>query len=231
MVIQLAEQQTALRQFAQQALLSQEEERQRLSLELHDGTVQDLVGLAQRLELCRSEMESNPGRAKIRLDELRGLAQSTINEVRQISNALRPSVLQDLGLPAALGVLCQELKQSMPAIQCESRLNELPMNGRRLQPDIELAIFRVAQEALTNIRKHAQQVTQVQIWLNFDEQFVYLDVHDNGQGTEKPNISQLVRNGHLGYAGMYERARLFGGKLEVTSTPVSGTSIQMKLPR
>ncbi len=235
MVIQLAEQQTTLRQYAQKALLSQEEERQRLSHELHDGTVQDLVGLAQRLELCRGEMESDPARAKRRLDELRGLAQHTLNEVRQISNALRPSILQDLGLAAALQVLCSDLERDAPGVECTCRLNDSQATisagqTRRLQPEMELAIFRVAQEALTNIRKHAQDATQVCVELELDEDRLELDVRDNGCGTGQPDLNQLVRNGHLGYAGMYERARLFGGKLEVVSAPESGTTVKMNLP-
>ncbi len=160
MVIQLAGQQTTLRQYAQKALLSQEEERQRLSHELHDGTVQELVGLAQRLELCRGEMDSDPAQAKRRLDELRGLAQHTLNEVRQISNALRPSILQDLGLSAALQVLCADLERDAPGVTCSCQLSDSqeniqPGQTRRLAPEMELAIFRVAQEALTNIRRHA----------------------------------------------------------------------------
>ncbi|MGZ6315946.1 MAG: histidine kinase, partial [Anaerolineales bacterium] len=220
MVIQLAEQQTTLRQYAQKALLSQEEERQRLSHELHDGTVQELVGLAQRLELCRGEMDSDPAQAKRRLDELRGLAQHTLNEVRQISNALRPSILQDLGLAAALQVLCADLERDAPGVACSCQLNDAeetiqPGQTRRLAPGMELAIFRVAQEALTNIRRHAQDATEVCVELELGERGLELDVRDNGCGTGQPDINQLVRGGHLGYAGMYERARLFGGTLEV----------------
>lgn len=235
MVIQLAGQQTTLRQYAQKALLSQEEERQRLSHELHDGTVQELVGLAQRLELCRGEMDSDPAQAKRRLDELRGLAQHTLNEVRQISNALRPSILQDLGLSAALQVLCADLEREAPAVACSCHLNDSqeriqPGQTRRLAPEMELAIFRVAQEALTNIRRHAQDATEVCVELELGEGGLELDVRDNGRGTGRPDINQLVRGGHLGYAGMYERARLFGGTLEVESAPESGTRVRMNLP-
>ncbi len=231
MVIQLAEQQGTLRQYAQKALLSQEEERQRLSHELHDGTVQDLVGLAQRLELCQVEMESDPPRARRRLEELRQLAQNTLAEVRQISNALRPSILQDLGLAAALRFLGHELQEAMPGVKIEYQLDDAVANGQRLQSDMELALFRVAQESLTNIRKHATEVTHVDIVLRFEQDGIHLEIEDNGQGTQEPNIAQLVSSGHLGYAGMYERARFFGGKLEVVSSPAGGTAVRMILPQ
>ena len=235
MVIQLAEQQTTLRQYAQKALLSQEQERQRLSHELHDGTVQDLVGLAQRLELCRAEMDRDPAQAKRRLDELSGLARDTLNEVRQISNALRPSVLQDLGLAAALRALCHDLEGEMPGVQCVCTLKDVE-TGKSAQPprlpaEMELAVFRVAQEALTNVRKHAARVTLVELHLELSDRAVQLVVSDNGRGSSQPDLNKLVRAGHLGFAGMYERARLFGGTLDVNSAPASGTTITMSMPR
>ncbi len=227
MVIQLAEQQATLRQYAQKALLSQEEERRRLSHELHDGTVQDLVGLAQRIELCSTEMERDPLQAHRRLDELKALVQHTLHEVRNISNALRPSILQDLGLAAALQVLCRDLEGHLPGVHCTCQLND---TQRRLQPEMELAVFRVAQEALNNIRKHARDAVHVNVRLEFQEDSVKLDVADDGSGSGQPDVAALVRGGHLGYAGMFERARLFGGKLEVDSGPDTGTSLRMILP-
>ena len=227
MVIQLAEQQTTLRQYAQKALLSQEEERQRLSHELHDGTVQDLVGLAQRLELCSSEMERDPVQARRRLDELRTLAKHTLDEVRNISNALRPPILQDLGLSAALQVLCNDLEGQLPHVHCTCQLSGIQ---RRLPPEMELAVFRVAQEALSNVRKHAQDAKHVSVSLEICEDSLLLEVKDDGLGSGQPDLGTLVRNGHLGYAGMYERARLFNGTLEVDSAPGSGTTVKMDLP-
>lgn len=230
MVIQLAEQQAAVREYARKALLSQEEERQRLSHELHDGTVQDLVGLAQRLELCRSEMDSNPVRARQRLDELRNLSQQALAEARRISNALRPSILQDLGLAAALRALCHELEQTMAGVRCDCRLDPDNLGDKRLPSDLELAVFRVAQEALSNIRRHAGRVTTVCVSFRVSGDSAQLEVRDDGHGMGEPDFSQLVRDGHLGIAGMQERARLFGGKVEVSSEHEKGTSVRMILP-
>ena len=227
MVVQLAEQQSGLRQYAHKALLSQEEERQRLSHELHDGTLQDLVGLVQRVELCRNEMETDPLQARRRLDELHTLLDQTLGEVRRISNALRPSILEDLGLPAALHALCGDLEQQMPSIRCQCVVTGYQ---RRLSSDLELAVFRVVQEALANIRKHASHVTRVEVEMSFDEAEIRARVHNDGAVFPNPDVRTLVRGGHLGLAGMYERARLFHGKLDISSDPAVGTLISLRLP-
>ncbi|MBI5563560.1 MAG: ATP-binding protein [Chloroflexi bacterium] len=227
MVIRLAEQQGALRQYAAQVLHSQEEERQRLSRDLHDETVQDLIGFIQRIELCRNEIERDPAAVIQRLDELYQLAQGAVDNVRRMSNDLRSSILDDLGLPIALNSLCDDLAQSMPAVQaqCESVGDE-----RRLDPEIELAIFRIVQEALTNVRRHAAAATRVKVQLCFEARALGVTIQDNGPGFEVPNVRALIRAGHLGLAGMYERARLLGGELDIASNPDTGTTITLQLP-
>ncbi len=227
MVVQLAEQQGSLRQYAHKALLSQEEERQRLSHELHDGTMQDLVGLVQRVELCRSEMDRDPLLARRRLDELQDLLEQSLADVRRISNALRPSILEDLGLPAALQALCNDLQKQMPSIQCQCMVTG---EERRLSPDLELAAFRVVQEALGNIRKHVHSVTRVEVQMEFRENEIRTLVRNDGPVFPTPDVRSLVRNGHLGLAGMYERARLFHGELHISSDPAMGTTVRLRLP-
>ena len=227
MVIRLAEQQGTLRQYAHKALLSQEEERQRLSHELHDGTVQDLVGLGQRVELCRSEMERDPELARRRLDELQGLVEQTLGDVRRMSNALRPSILEDLGLPVALQALCSDLEKQMPSIRCGCAVSG---EQRRLPPDVELAVFRVVQEALVNIRKHVPNTVHVQVELAFREEDVQAVIRNDGEALPDLDVRSLVRTGHLGLAGMYERARLFHGELNIVANPKGGTSVTLRLP-
>jgi two-component system sensor histidine kinase DegS len=227
MVIRLAEQQTVLRQYAHKSLLSQEEERQRLSHELHDGTLQDLVGLTQRVELCRNELERDPVLAGRRLDELHGLLEQMLGNVRRISNALRPPVLEDLGLPVALEALCKDLKQNKPTLKCEYAISGEP---RRLQPDLELAVYRVVQEALTNIRKHAQDASLVQVELTFGISEIQVEIKNDGAVFTDQGVRSFVRSGHLGLAGMYERARLFGGTLDVASDSNKNTVVTLQLP-
>jgi len=227
MVIRLAEQQGTLRQYAHKALLSQEEERQRLSHELHDGTVQDLVGLAQRVELCRSEMERDPELARRRLDELQGLVEQTLGDVRRISNALRPSILEDLGLPVALQALCSDLETQMPSVRCGCVVSG---EQRRLPPDVELAVFRVVQEALVNIRKHAPNAAHVQVELTFRKEDIQAIIRNDRSAIPDLDVRSLVRTGHLGLAGMYERARLFHGELDIVADPGGGTTVTLRLP-
>ena len=227
MVIRLAEQQGTMRQYAHKALLSQEEERQRLSHELHDGTVQDLVGLAQRVELCRSELERDPDQARHRLDELQALVEQTLSNVRRISNALRPSILEDLGLSVSLQALCIDLEKQMPSVGCSCVVSD---EQRRLPPDIELAIFRVVQEALVNIRKHSPNATFVEVELTFGEADVQAVVRNDGSTFPTLDLRSQVRTGHLGLAGMYERARLFHGELEIISDPENVTTVRLRLP-
>jgi signal transduction histidine kinase len=227
MVIRLAEQQGTMRQYAHKALLSQEEERQRLSHELHDGTVQDLVGLAQRVELCRTELERDPDQARRRLDELQVLVEQTLSDVRRISNALRPSILEDLGLPVALQSLCSDLEKQMPRLRCGCLVTGVQ---RRLTPDIELAIFRVVQEALVNIRKHSPHATTVEVELSFRDKDILAVIRNDGSLFPTLDMRSQVRTGHLGLVGMYERARLFHGELDVSSDPGSVTTITLRLP-
>jgi signal transduction histidine kinase len=227
MVIRLAEQQGTVRQYAHKALLSQEEERQRLSHELHDGTVQDLVGLVQRVELLRSELDRNPDQARRRLDELQSLVEQTLSDVRRISNALRPPILEDLGLPVALQSLCSDLEKQVPAIQC---IFTVTGEKHRLPPEVELAIFRVVQEALVNIRKHVSNATRVDVELIFEEDNIQAVIRNDGSSLPVLDMRSQVRTGHLGLAGMYERARLFHGDLDVISEPGSVTKITLRLP-
>ena len=227
MVIQLAEQQTVLRQYAHKALLSQEEERHRLSLELHDGTLQDLVGLAQRVELCGNELDRDPQLARGRLDELQKLLVQTIGDVRRISNALRPPVLEDFGLSVALDILCKDLELEKPNLQCEYTVSG---TTQRLQPDLELAVYRVVQEALANIRKHVKDATMVRVELTFGETDIQATVKNDGAVFANQDVRSLVRSGHLGLAGMYERARLFGGTLNLTTDPLQNTVVSLRLP-
>lgn len=227
MVIRLAEQQRSLRQYAHKALLSQEEERQRLSHELHDGTLQDMIGLVQRVELCRNDLDTNPAYAKQRLDDLHDLLNKTIEDIRRMSIALRPPVLEDFGLPIALEALCKDLQQEKPDLVINySVLGD----NQRLQSDLELAVYRVVQEALTNIRKHVKDVSLVLVELEFGENEVKAVITNDGAVFSNYDVNQFVQSGHLGLAGMYERARLFGGSLTITTDAANNTVVSIQMP-
>lgn len=227
MVEHLLKQQSALRSYAVQVLQGQEEERLRLSHDLHDETVQQLVALTQRIDLCVDALRSSPLDAERRLLEVRAIAERTLCGVRRLSHHLRPSALEDLGLAAALRVLARELGEELPnaQVQCEVVGQEAG-----LPTEIELTAFRIAQEALTNVRKHARSATRVDVALIYEEWGLMLMVEDNGGGFEIVSTEDLVRDGHLGVAGMVERAQLFHGELSVVSTPGEGTTVSLRLP-
>lgn len=227
MVIRLAEQQHSLRQYAHKALLSQEEERLRLSHELHDGTLQDMIGLVQRVELCRNDLETNPAYARHRLDDLHALLNKTIEDIRRMSIALRPPVLEDFGLPIALDALCKDLQQEKPSLV----INYFILGeNQRLHSDLELAIYRVVQEALTNIRKHVKDVSKVTVELAFGETEVKAVIKNNGAIFSNYDVNHFIQSGHLGLAGMYERARLFGGSLTIATDDDNNTVVSIQIP-
>ncbi|MEA5077709.1 MAG: histidine kinase [Anaerolineaceae bacterium] len=227
MVIRLAKQQITLRQYAHKSLLSQEEERQRLSRELHDGPLQDLVGLHQRIELYQNELAEDPHQAQQRLQEIDQIIDHSIEDVRTISVALRPPILDDLGLPAAIDSLCKGMANSMTGLDCAF---SLVGKQQRLSSEMELAIYRVVQEALSNIRKHVPNASQVTVELVFAKTEVKATIRNDGSSFADQDVQGYVRSGHIGLAGMYERARLFGGSLKIRATENEGTIITLRLP-
>lgn len=227
MTQRLQEQQAALRQYAHRLVQSQEEERKRLSRELHDETLQDLVALAQRAELSRTAIERNPAVALRRLDELQSVAKTMVIELRRLSNDLRPLILEDLGIAAALSYLCDELGRQMPG--CEVHC-EIAGDERRLEPDIEVTVFRIVQQALNNVRLHAPETTHVEVVLTFTDTHIRATVTDDGPGFTPMASQELLRQGHLGLAGMRERASLLGGDVDIVSSPRSGTTVALCLP-
>jgi two-component system sensor histidine kinase DegS len=135
--------------------------------------------------------------------------------------------LEDLGLSVALEALCKDLKQDKPTVDCEYIFWG---EAQRLQPDLELAVYRVVQEALANIRKHAPNASRVQVELAIGKEGIQARVKNNGTIFASQDVRALVRSGHLGLAGMYERARLFGGGLEITSDADENTVVTLQLP-
>ncbi len=223
----LEEQQKALREYAHRLVESQEDERRRLSRELHDDTLQDMVALAQRIELARTALDRDHIVAARRLDELQTLAKEMIIKLRRISNDLRPLILEDLGIAAAVQFVSDELEDQMPgcSVHCEIIGRE-----QRLEPDVEITAFRIIQQALNNVRMHAPYSTSVEVSLTFEDKGIAAVVQDDGPGFTVVDTEELVRQGHLGLAGMQERASLLGGQVEVASSPQAGTAVTMRLP-
>jgi signal transduction histidine kinase len=226
MVDRLAEQGAALRRYASLVLRGQEEERLRIARDLHDETVQDLIALGQRIDLCQVLLEEDLATARSEMVALHAMTRKAISEVRRMSNHLRPSILEDLGLAAGFETLCRELEQLLPKTKVSC---EIVGRERRLPPEIELTAFRIAQEALANVRKHAAKSSQVHVALFFEAAGIHLLVEDDGPGFEAQEREQYLQEGHLGLTGMTERAYLFGGELKVSSRPGEGTQISLRL--
>ena len=204
----------------------QEDERLRISRELHDDTAQVLISLSRDLDALMSDELKLPKAAIKRLQKLYETTDSVLEGIRRFSQDLRPSILDDLGLVPALEWLASDLEKEY-GIKSEVSITG---NQRRLQPESELAIFRIAQEILSNVKKHSQAST-VEMTMDFGEDALTLIITDNGQGFYVPQrTSDLVLYGKLGIIGMRERARLVGGTLIVQSDMGSGTTVTLRVP-
>ena len=205
---------------------AQEEERKRIARELHDETAQALIDLSRRLDDLATSREQLPESAIGRLEEFQELIDSILRGIRRFSRDLRPSVLDDLGLLPALEWLTANLMEE-DGIKTELKVYG---NRRRLPPEAELALFRIVQEALSNIRRHSQ-ASRVVTAVEFSEGKVRITVDDNGRGAELPGrTGDLATTGKLGLIGMHERARLLNGTLTVRSKPGKGTTVTVDVP-
>ncbi len=216
---------------AAQVILAQEEERRRVARELHDEAGQALTaviiglerGLASMPEVYSADLPVQPRQL---ISDLRDLAAQTLDEVRKLALELRPSVLDDLGLVAALReyVRATEERSGLAAHLTVLGFEEDPAESR-LPPQVETALFRIAQEALTNAIRHAR-ASSVRVRLRRTAEAVTLEVRDDGIG-----IGATPAQGkHLGIFGMRERARLLGGSFVAMPVSPRGTMIQVSVP-
>jgi signal transduction histidine kinase len=222
MADQLRSYQRSLQSYAADVLRGQEDERSRLAHELHDETVQALIALDQQLQIIERAARRDPQAALLKLSELRTMTAATIEDVRRVIRDLRPIYLEDLGLAPAIEMLTQSLNQ--PGRLTATCLIEGEV--RRLAPEHELAVYRIVQEALNNVVKHAQ-AQHVQVHLRFSEALA-VSIHDDGVGFVMPDrVDALTERGHFGLIGMRERAELIGARLVIHSSPGEGTTVEL----
>jgi two-component system sensor histidine kinase DegS len=216
----------SLRNHLQEITRAQEEERRRIARELHDETAQDLVILLRQVdELTLAADKLSPESGAL-LDEMRQKTSDILDGVHRFSQDLRPSVLDDLGLIPALEWLASDLTEHF-GIAVEMKVLG---SVRRLPPEIELVVFRVAQEALRNAWKHSG-TSKAHVTLKFGNDKAVLTVEDEGKGFELPEkMDDLTVAGKLGLTGMRERAQLVGGKLILQSKPGKGTTVTLEFP-
>jgi two-component system NarL family sensor kinase len=201
----------------------QEDERRRLARELHDGLGQTLTALTNQLERLQQKIDAGEAAS---LAGAVDTARSALNEARELSRLLRPPVLDDLGLSAALSWLTRTLEQRT-GLRAVLTLEGL---HHRLDPDLETLVFRIIQEALTNVLRHAG-VDRAEVGVSRIGMALELRVSDDGKGFD-PQV--LLAGGEAatgsGLRGMRDRLELFGGRLEILSSPGRGTLLTAEVP-
>ncbi len=203
---------------------AQEEERKRIARELHDETGQALTSLMVGLKFI--EDLNTDTQAKEKIAQLRALASQTLDEVHRLATELRPSLLDDLGLHAAIQKYTKEYAAKMN-IDVDSYISGL--SEQRLPSEIEVSVYRIIQEALTNIAKYAG-ASQVSVVLRQRDSSLVAIIEDNGSGFDVNRVMSAKWENRLGLFGMYERASLIGGNLTIESQPGNGTSVFLEVP-
>jgi signal transduction histidine kinase len=222
---ELAERELRLHELVGRLLLAQEEVHRRVAYDVHDGLAQVAAAAQQHLEAVAAHYRPRSPHKRQELELARELTQLTVSEARRVIAGLRPTVLDDFGLATALHREVETLRDTGWRIDYQEGLGT-----ERLPPAVETALFRVAQEALENVRKHAR-TTRVQIMLGRRGRTVYLEVRDWGRGFRPAAV--LAGTGpseRVGLAGMRERVAWLGGRCTVRSRPRSGTRISVRVP-
>lgn len=218
--------QSGMRDYLSAITQGQEEERTRLAHELHDVSIQGLIALKQRGQMALKALGSDPARAVGRLQELNGLIDEEIAGLRRMIGDLRPIYLEDLGFIPALEMLSRQIQERY-GLSLHLTVNGEPV---RLAPDLELAAYRIVQQALANVASHAQ-ARNVWLEVTFGPDHLTLIVRDDGIGFTPPDQpTDLAHQGHFGLMGMRERALLHGGQLTINSSRGQGATISVRLP-
>lgn len=214
------------RQLLAKTISAQEEERKRLARELHDDSAQTLTGLLMTLTVAEGALTSSPQQARKTLAKSQSQVQMALREIRKAILDLRPGALDDLGLASAVRWHADE---HLRPLGIKVSLDITGDEGGASGP-VVTAIFRIVQEAVINIAKHSQ-AKNARISLDFRESEVLVLLEDDGRGFDPGSLKQPQDSGRgLGLLGMRERAELFGGTVDIESSPGSGTRIRVRVP-
>lgn len=220
--VKLAQQ--SLRGYLGAVTTGQEEERRRLARDLHDDTLQSLIALNQRIQIAH--LHSNDTEAAAYLDEMQGMIDQTIANLRRLTRDLRPIYLEDLGLIPALDMLTRDASATLGI----SVTFQTTGSERRLSAAEELALYRMGQEALSNIARHAH-ASCAEVRLHFAQGEITLVVNDDGVGFDVPESpAEMAATGHYGLLGIQERAELIGAHVAIESESGTGTILTIRLP-
>ncbi len=211
--------------YVRQITRAQEEERKRIARELHDETVQALATLLLDIEAISRSRKPLPRNVVEGMEQIRGNVTRIAEELSRLSRALRPSVLDQLGLVAAVELILGDLSRTG---KISGRL-EVTGQQRRLPAEVELGLFRITQEAVSNARKHSN-ASSVSVAVDFLPDGVSVAISDDGKGFVLPgSLSDLAAMGKLGLVGMQERAQLLDGEFTVQSAPGKGTVVKVSV--
>ena len=216
--------QQSLRGYLGAVTTGQEEERRRLARDLHDDTIQSLIALNQQVQLAQLTLNGHP--VAVQLTMMQRMTTQIIADLRRLTRALRPIYLEDLGLVTALKMLARDTgnAQQIP-IEYRTLGSE-----RRLSAEVELAFYRIVQEALSNVARHAQ-ATRAEVVLAFEVPMVTLTVSDDGCGFEAPESpAEMAPTGHFGLLGIQERAESIGARFVIDAAPGAGARFIITLP-
>ncbi|MDA8227316.1 MAG: sensor histidine kinase [Desulfitobacterium hafniense] len=203
---------------------AQEEERRRVAREIHDGPAQTLANIVLRLEIAEKLLELDPKRTKNELNDLKNLVRANLQDIRRIIFDLRPMALDDLGIVPAIKKYIDNFQETY-GIRCD-----LVVEGRerRLLPAMEVALFRLIQEGMTNVARHAFTIDS-KIILQFQEDWTKAKIIDYGRGFNPKNALEAPGE-HFGLIGMRERVEMFSGRFSIQSSSGAGTTLEFSIP-
>ncbi len=226
MLDSLKSQQLQVEQLLAQVVLAQEEERNRISVDLHDSVAQWLVATSYRMQTLSHGLSGDEGaNARGELADMESTITKSLKELRRVVVGLRPPALDELGLTHALRQSLDDLKAD--GLDCKFSQVGTPI---RLPSSMEITAYRVVQEALTNIHKHAN-ATKVNLRLQFQEDKLLIEIRDNGQGFDRSQtLGSAISVGHIGLLGMKQRAEMLGGDIKIKTGEGKGTTIILGLP-
>lgn len=222
---QSQEMQEQLRQLSREVLQAQEDERKRISRELHDVIAQTLSGINMRLALLQSGAGASTKDLQEKITQTQHLVAQSVDTVHRFARDLRPAILDDLGLIPALRSHLKDFTQQsgiLVALQAQADIEELDSAGRTV-------LYRVTQEALTNVVRHAK-ASRVEMKIQKFSGIISLEIKDDGQGFEADGKSCASKNNRLGLLGMRERVEMIGGTFNIDSMPGGPTTIRVEIP-
>lgn len=199
-----------------------EEERRRIARDLHDGPAQDLTNISMRLNIVERLVQSDTEMALTELTRTNQRIVSAVNEIRRLIYDLRPVAIDEVGLVAAVVELCRRCERDW---HLTIEVAAQPEASNTIVPARQIALYRLIQEVLQNVHKHAQaQRVEVRIMQQNDQ--LSIDIEDDGRGFDSDHIPQ----GHFGIEGIKERTLFLGGALNIRSAPGHGTTVSVRLP-